>query len=40
MLTEAGAEIFVMGNTGLFKNDPDVGRAYSIMMDNINREVR
>ncbi|HPT77549.1 MAG TPA: D-allulose 6-phosphate 3-epimerase [Candidatus Atribacteria bacterium] len=40
MLTEAGAEIFVMGNTGLFKNDPDVGRAYSIMMDNFNREVR
>lgn len=38
-LAKAGAEIYVMGNTGLFKNDPDVEKAYSIMLENYKREV-
>ncbi|MBE3102138.1 MAG: ribulose-phosphate 3-epimerase [Firmicutes bacterium] len=38
-LAKAGAEIYVMGNTGLFKNDTDVSKAYSIMLDTFEREV-
>lgn len=38
-LANAGAEIYVMGNTGLFKNDPDVSKAYSIMLDTFEKEV-
>jgi len=37
-LTRAGAEVFVMGNTGLFKHDPDIEKAYSIMLDYYRRE--
>ena len=31
LLRDAGAESFVMGSTGLFKNDPDLEKAYDIM---------
>lgn len=38
-LSDAGAEVFVMGNTGLFKNNYDVSKAYDIMLNNFKREV-
>lgn len=38
-LAKAGTEIYVMGNTGLFKYDRDVDIAYDIMLENFKREV-
>lgn len=37
-LSEAGTEVFVMGNTGLFKNDKDIDKAYDIMLETYKRE--
>ena len=39
LLAEAGIESFVMGSTGLFNNDPDLEKAYDIMMEDFRREV-
>lgn len=35
-LYEAGAEIFVMGSTGLFGKDPDIAKAWEIMRGDMD----
>ncbi|MCL2867363.1 MAG: D-allulose 6-phosphate 3-epimerase [Clostridia bacterium] len=32
LLRDAGAEVFVLGSSGLFLNDPDLNRAYDLML--------
>ena len=39
ILQEAGVESFIVGTSGLFNNDPDLARAYEIMMEDFNRAV-
>ena len=39
MLAEAGAEVFVVGTSGLFSLHPDLDRAWDLMMEHYNREV-
>lgn len=39
LLAEAGIESFIVGTSGLFNNDPDLEKAYDIMMDDFNRAV-
>ncbi len=38
-LYDAGAEVFVVGSSGLFNNDPDLSTAWDIMEKDINREI-
>ena len=40
LLSEAGIESFIVGSSGLFSNDPDLNRAYDIMLDDFKREVK
>lgn len=40
VLTKAGAEVFVVGSTGLFGLDTDIKIAWNKMMLNFNREVK
>lgn len=37
-LAKAGTQSFVMGNTGLFKNDTDINKAYDIMISEFEEE--
>ena len=37
-LREAGADVFVVGSSGLFKNDPDLNKACDIMFENFQKE--
>ncbi len=37
-MDEAGAEAYVVGNTGLFAMDPDLNRAADILYENFSRE--
>ena len=39
LLAEAGIESFIVGTSGLFNNDPDLEKAYDIMMDDFKRAV-
>ena len=39
LLAQAGIESFIVGTSGLFHNDPDLERAYEIMMEDFNRAV-
>ena len=39
LLAEAGIESFIVGTSGLFNNDPDLEKAYDIMMSDFNRAV-
>lgn len=36
-MAKHGAQAYVMGNTGLFKNDPDVVKAFDIMEEDFNK---
>lgn len=38
-LAEAGIESFIVGTSGLFNNDPDLEKAFDLLMDNFNRAV-
>lgn len=38
-LADAGIESFIVGSSGLFNNDPDLAKAFDIMMDNFNKAV-
>jgi D-allulose-6-phosphate 3-epimerase len=38
-LAEAGAEVFIVGSSGLFNLHPDLEVAWDMMMDNFQREV-
>ena len=38
-LHDAGVESFIVGTSGLFGNDPDLVKAYDIMMDDFRRAV-
>lgn len=38
-LADAGIESFIVGTSGLFNNDPDLVKAYDILMDNFNKAV-
>lgn len=38
-LAEAGAEVLVMGSTGLFKNDENLEKAWELMIKTFNEEV-
>ncbi|HBU12970.1 MAG TPA: allulose-6-phosphate 3-epimerase [Clostridiales bacterium] len=38
-LYDAGAEIFVVGTSGLFNNDPDLARAWEIMEQDITGQI-
>jgi D-allulose-6-phosphate 3-epimerase len=35
-LKEAGAEVFILGSSGLFNNDPDIEKAWEMMMEQFN----
>lgn len=35
-LKEAGAEVFILGSSGLFNNDPDISTAWEMMMEQFN----
>ena len=37
-LRDAGADVFVVGSSGLFKNDPDLNKACDIMYENFEKE--
>lgn len=37
-LAKAGAESYVMGNTGLFKYDPDIEKAYDMFVNTFYKE--
>ena len=39
ILAEAGIESFIVGSSGLFNNDPDLVKAYDIMMEQFNKAV-
>ena len=39
ILKEAGVESFIVGTSGLFHNDPDLERAFDIMMEDFHRAV-
>ena len=39
LLADAGIESFIVGTSGLFNNDPDLEKAWDILMDNFNRAV-
>ena len=39
ILAEAGIESFIVGSSGLFNNDPDLVKAFDIMMDDFNKAV-
>lgn len=39
-LAKAGIESFIVGTSGLFNNDPDLEKAYDIMMEDFQRGVR
>ena len=39
LLAQAGVESFIVGSSGLFGNDPDLSKAFDIMVDNFNRAV-
>ena len=39
MLADCGVESFIVGTSGLFNNDPDLERAFDIMMEDFNRAV-
>ena len=38
-LADAGIESFIVGSSGLFNNDPDLEKAYDILMENFNKAV-
>lgn len=38
-LADAGIESFIVGSSGLFSNDPDLEKAYGILMENFNKAV-
>ena len=38
-LVEAGAEVLIIGTSGLFNLDEDVERAWNLMMETFNKEV-
>ncbi|MCR4431327.1 MAG: D-allulose 6-phosphate 3-epimerase [Tepidanaerobacteraceae bacterium] len=35
-LKEAGAEVFILGSSGLFNNDPDIEKAWEMMLEQFN----
>lgn len=37
-LNEAGAEVYILGSSGLFKNDPDINKAFDIMKQQFTQE--
>ena len=39
LLADAGIESFIVGTSGLFNTDPDLEKAWDILMDNFNRAV-
>lgn len=39
LLAKAGIESFIVGASGLFNNDPDLEKAYEIMMEDFRRGV-
>ena len=39
LLAKAGIESFIVGTSGLFNNDPDLEKAYEIMMEDFRRGV-
>ena len=39
ILAEAGVESLIVGTSGLFNNDPDLEKAYDIMIDDFKRGV-
>ncbi|MBQ8073280.1 MAG: allulose-6-phosphate 3-epimerase [Clostridia bacterium] len=39
LLAEAGIESFIVGTSGLFNNDPDLEKAYDILMEDFRRGV-
>lgn len=39
-LSKAGNEVFIVGSSGLFKLDKDLNKAWDIMLDGFNKEVR
>lgn len=40
LLAEAGIESFIVGTSGLFNNDPDLNKAYDMMIADFKREVK
>ena len=36
-LYDAGTEVYIVGSSGLFKNDPDLTKAWYIMMDTFSK---
>ena len=38
-LADAGIESFIVGTSGLFNNDPDLEKAWDILVDDFNRAV-
>ena len=40
LLAEAGIESFIVGTSGLFNNDPDLAKAYDIMMEDFRQGVK
>ena len=38
-LYEAGAEVFILGTSGLFGKDPDTARAMEIALDQIENAI-
>ncbi|MBQ6583018.1 MAG: allulose-6-phosphate 3-epimerase, partial [Mogibacterium sp.] len=39
LLAESGIESFIVGTSALFTKDPDLAKAWDIMMDDFNRAV-
>lgn len=38
-LWDAGIESFIVGSSGLFNNDPDLVKAFDVMMENVNKAI-
>ena len=39
-LSKAGNEVFILGTSGLFKLDKDLNKAWDMMLDGFNKEVK
>lgn len=40
VLTDAGAEVLIVGSSGLFNLDEDVSKAWELMIENFEKEVK
>ena len=38
-LADVGIESFIVGSSGLFNNDPDLAKAFDMMVDSFNEAV-